>query len=165
MHHSERHHRLAARVLNDAAEAEDVCQRAYLKAIEAEGQIDDPARLGGWLTRVIINESLMARRRRQQQQALIEHRAIEMGQTQRATDSAPPLQHLADRESVLRLLEQLDEAVRVVVVLRTIHGLSGKEASQQLGCSPALVSRRLHQGLTQLRTLARIEERQATNTP
>ena len=55
------------------------------------------------------------------------------------------------RDLVLSALAQLPEPIRGVVTLRMMQEMSGNEVSELLGCSALDVSRRLHEGLDQLR--------------
>lgn len=139
----------ANRILNDPPEAEDICQRAYVKALDAESQVQSVAVLHAWLTRVVINQSLDVLRRRQVERRVLRERA------QREELAPDASQRLEDREFVVGLLDQLDERTRSVVMMRTVQGLSGKEVTQRMGCSAALVSRLLHDGLMRMRLLAR----------
>lgn len=142
------HFRIARRILGDPASAEDVCQQAYLKALNARDSIKDADKLAGWLSRVIVNESLDAlRKRKREHKAYEAHRAAASNQLR--IDS--PSDQSETREYMTLLLERLDEPIRTVVVMRTMQGMSGNEVKRALGCSAALVSRRLHQGLDQLR--------------
>ena len=142
------HFRIARRILGDPALAEDVCQQAYLKALNARDSIKDADKLAGWLTRVIVNESLDALRKRKRERKAYEAHSA-MAASRLSADG--PCDHPETREQVALLLERLDEPIRTVVVMRTMKGMSGIEVKRALGCSAALVSRRLHQGLDQLR--------------
>ena len=50
-------------------------------------------------------------------------------------------------------MDRLPETARMVVALRVMHGLSGNEVKDLLGCSAGEVSRQLHRGMEQLRGL------------
>ncbi|MEO0514308.1 MAG: sigma-70 family RNA polymerase sigma factor [Planctomycetota bacterium] len=146
--HGAMHFQRAKRIVGDSAVAEDVCQQAYLKAMNAQSQIHDPRKLPGWLNRVIVNESLDVLRTRKRQRRAYEGRGEVCGETMTGDNSA---QQTEEREHLMQLLQRLDEPVRTVVVMRTMQGMTGNEVKQALGCSAALVSKRLHHGLDQLR--------------
>ncbi len=142
------HFRIAQRIVGDPAEAEDICQYAYLKALTAQDTIRDPEKLTGWLTRVIVNQSLdILRKRKRHRDAKEEHNAIAW----QKANANNPHELVDNREYIASMLERLDEPIRTVVVMRTMQGLSGNEVKQALGCSAGLVSTRLHQGLELLR--------------
>ena len=144
--------RLARRIVGEPAAAEDACQRAFLRAWQQRGRIERVAAIRGYLARAVVNECLQWRRRRRTERD--------------ALDSMPaPDRSDADlgrgveqREWVWRAMEHLHEPTRTVVILRIVHGLKGKEVSQQLGCSASEVSRRLHHGLDTLRNALHTEE-------
>ena len=141
------YHRLAYGVLRSAEEADDVCQQAFLRAWEHRERIRQQGAIGKWLARVVINESY-----RRLRQGRSEQRARE-GRARPASDSPGPIELLERRDSVMAALAQLSEPIREVVTLRTMQGMSGNEVSALLGTSASDVSRRLHEGLDQLRRL------------
>ncbi len=57
------------------------------------------------------------------------------------------------RDSVIDALQKLPEKNRLVVTLRVMDGMPGKEVQKLVGCSASEVSRRLHQGMEELRKL------------
>jgi RNA polymerase sigma-70 factor (ECF subfamily) len=138
----------AYRIVRDPQMAEDVCQTALAKAWEKRQDIDHPRALNAWLTRVVVNESLSVLRRRQ-----IEARVLAAQRQAAAMSDDSPLERMGRRDEVAQALEQLPEAVRMVVVLRTMQGLTGKQTAAQLQCSQSDVSRKLHEGMEQLRRM------------
>lgn len=139
--------RLAYGVLRDPHGAEEACQQAMLKAWDQRDRIE-PAKLRAWLARVVVNESLYVARRRK-----VEQRSTAT-QAYRDADPGPaPLDALATREAVMLAMDRLPETTRTVVALRVMHGLSGNEVKDLLGCSAGEVSRQLHGGMEQLRGL------------
>lgn len=136
--------RLAAGILGQAQAAEDACQQALARAWQKRATVQDGSKLRGWLAAVVVNESLAVLRRRKTERKVLEH-----------VSQARPKWTTADdgdvRESVRLGLEQLDERSRVVVVLRLMQGWSGNEVKDFLGVSASEVSRRLHEGIEQLR--------------
>lgn len=138
--------RIAWRMLRDSSAAEDICQQALLKAWTERHSIGQPDRLRAWLTRTVVNGSLeLLRRRRVEQKALA-------NLPSRHDDPSPP-DLIANAEALTAALTELPESLRLVVVLRISQGLSGNEVSDLLGISAAAVSRALHQGLDQLRSV------------
>src|SRR6266849_8204219 len=55
--------RVARAILKDDAEAEDALQEAYLDAYRHIDEFRGEARLGTWLTRIVINQALMRLRK------------------------------------------------------------------------------------------------------
>jgi RNA polymerase sigma-70 factor, ECF subfamily len=140
---------LAYRMLGDVQAAEDVCQAAFAKAWESRHSIKWSGAMKGWLTQVIINQSLQMIRRRK-----IEKKGAEaFAATQHADSIAPATLEL--NEAVWNALEHLPESTRTVVVLRLIDGMPGRQVSRLLDCSDSEVSKRLHQGMDALREVLR----------
>lgn len=151
--HGERFFRLAYGLVRDAAVAEEVCQQAFLKAWERRGQLRDGEALKAWLARVVINEGYQVLRRRKTEKRVLEERVTPDQRLKASHSAAGELDGAALRESVLLALEQVPEQTRLVVTLRLMQGYSGNETKAMLGCSASEVSRRLHEGMEQLRPL------------
>jgi RNA polymerase sigma factor (sigma-70 family) len=148
--HGERLFRLAYGLVRDTGAAEDACQQAFLKAWERRAELRDGAALKAWLTRVVVNEGFQVLRRRKTEKRALEERMTPDRHYQAAQR---PIDDTALRESVLLALEQVPEPTRLVVTLRLMQGYSGNETKRVLGCSASEVSRRLHEGMEQLRPL------------
>jgi RNA polymerase sigma-70 factor, ECF subfamily len=139
--------RLAYGVLHSAEDADDVCQQAFLQAWRRRGQIRQQGAIGKWLARVVINESYRRLRQGRSERRLLE------GRVQTASDTPRAAELVERRDLVMTALAQLSEPIREVVTLRTMQGMSGNEVSVLLETSASDVSRRLHEGLDQLRKL------------
>lgn len=137
--------RLAYGIVRDAATAEDVCQEAFTRAWQHHATIRSDAALGGWLVRVVINESVQVLRRRKTADKAIATQALSLKPARR------PDQELELKDTVMTALAELPERTQLVVVLRLMQGLSGNEVKQILGCSASEVSRHLHAGMDSLR--------------
>lgn len=135
---------LAYRLLRDSAAAEDACQQAMLKALQAEHGLRGRDSLKAWLARVVINESLQMHRRRE-----IERHAVRSAAA--TILDKPQAPELDLRETVLEAVSGLPETTRVVVTLRLLHGMSGNQVKDLLSCSAVEVSRQLHRGMELLR--------------
>ncbi len=139
--------RLAYGVLRSADDAADVCQQAFLRAWEQRDRIRRPGAIGAWLARVVINESYCFLRRGRSEQRMLEQRSHSVA------DVPGPAELAERRDMVMAALAQLSEPIREIVTLRTMQGMSGSEVSKLLEIHPSDVSRRLHDGLDQLRRI------------
>jgi RNA polymerase sigma-70 factor (ECF subfamily) len=151
--HKQLFFRLAYGVLRNADQSEDACQQALLKAWRCREEIRDHTALRGWLSRTVIHESLTILRRRQTEKRILS------SQVQPQNTSVDPAESVSLRDLVVAGLDGLKEPARTVVVLRTMQGMSGNEVSQILEISLSEVSRRLHQGLEQLRSFISAQHR------
>jgi len=136
---------LARYLLKDAAEAEDVCQEAFVKLWSHQDSIDrDKAK--AWLMKVTRNGCLDRLRRRKPSEELEEWHAA-------ATSDEP--QYGAEHQELGRWLQQaidrLGEPYRSLVVLRDVQQNSYEEVADALELSLAQVKVYLHRARKQLR--------------
>ncbi|HET9767093.1 MAG TPA: RNA polymerase sigma factor [Thermoanaerobaculia bacterium] len=152
--------RIARATLGDDAEAEDALQDAYLDAYRHMPEFRGDAALGTWLTRIVINRSLMRMRSRRRRSTAL---PIERG------PAAPADSEIADmadtraesppdaalRAEVRRLLERrIDElpvAYRTVFVMREVEEMSVQETADALSIPAATVRTRLFRARALLR--------------
>ena len=130
--------RVAARVIGDMAEAEDVVQESYISAYQAltQGQFDRRSHLSAWLRRIVINRAIDALRSRRRRPRLDD--SIEAG-----WDGAASID---SRVALVELGDWMDELVpeqRVTLVLSVFEGMSNLEIAQAMGCSEGAVEQRL----------------------
>ncbi|MES2113669.1 MAG: RNA polymerase sigma factor, partial [Pseudomonadota bacterium] len=141
-------YRAARSILRDDAEAEDALQDAYLLAFRAIGQYRADARLGTWLTRIVVNEALArARRGRRRAEVIQLDGAAEPGEEQNMTSGAHESpEDAAMRAQMRQLLEQsidqLPDAFRTVFMLRAVEEMSGEEVAACLDIPEATVRSR-----------------------
>ncbi len=69
--HNSRLFRVARAILKDDAAAEDAVQEAYLQAFRHSGTFRGEAQVSTWLTRIVINQSLMRLRRRKRDRVVV----------------------------------------------------------------------------------------------
>lgn len=144
--HEQRYHALARRILRNPDAAEDATQAALAKAWQKRDTLRDADGLAGWLSRIVVNESLQRIRRAKTERLALARRPAKPNQR-------TPAQTIEHREAVMHALAQIDEPTRTIVVLRIMQGLSGNEVKTLIGCSASEVSRHLHKGLEQLRAV------------
>ena len=140
-------------IVNNAADAEEVAQEAFLKALKGLPAFRGEARFSTWLLRITFNEArgLLRRNRANLFQSLD---SPSIGE-QSGLDSVPrdladwreiPSEALARKELRQRIeqtLQLLPSIYREVLVLRDILHLSVAEAAQVIGISKDLVKTRL----------------------
>lgn len=148
--HNQRLFRAARAILGNDAEAEDVVQDAYLKAIDAMDSFRGDAQLGTWLVRITANEALMRRRKTRRSAEVIalagdltpgdepEHEAAD------DPSRSPEVQTLRaeTRRMVEARIDSLPEAFRAVFVMRAVEELSVEETAAALGIPEATVRTR-----------------------
>jgi RNA polymerase sigma-70 factor, ECF subfamily len=138
--------RLAARMLGNVSDAEDVVQEAYVKAHRAlmTGEFDQRANVSTWLYRIVTNQSIDAMRSRKRRP--------------QPTDTADEsTSDLASAEQKLALTEledwmsELPADQRAALVLKAVEGLTSPEIAEVLQCSEGAVEQRLVRARAALR--------------
>jgi RNA polymerase sigma-70 factor (ECF subfamily) len=144
---------------NDASEAEDVVQDAWVRAFEHLGQFEGRAQVSTWLVRITLHEA-WARARRRRRQGSLEDPAREETTMQPAITGFDPEKNAAAIE-MRAILEEavaaLPETYRTVFVLRSIEDMTTEETAECLELSADVVKTRLHRarGLLRRELLAR----------
>ena len=151
--HYDRIHRIAARVLDNAAAADDLAQEVCVGLVAKLVSFRGDSRFSTWLYRVVVNAALDAMRRdgvrQRSEQDYAESTALARAdQAARAEESA----------WLRQTLRRLPENLRVTVFLVLEEGLQHAEAGVVLGVSEATVSWRMHQVRKHLRAFATEDE-------
>lgn len=148
---------LANAILDHPQAAEDACQIALMKAWEQRMRFTNPAVLRGWISKVVVNESLaIARQRRSEGKGFLLGLLpkFRSALTDGLADERRPLDEAEFREAVLAALERLpDETTRLIVVLRDMYEETGVAVAELLGSSESQVSKHLREGRRHLREL------------
>ena len=147
--HQEPVFRLAYLLLNDAQEAEDVAQDAFVRAFRALHTFDTTRPLRPWLLRIAANLAHNHRRSVGRYVAMIKRAMIA---------SPEPVTTLGERSAQQWEAQTLWEAVRRLsareqegVYLRYFLDLSEAEMAAALDVPPGTIKSRLHRALRRLR--------------
>lgn len=143
-------------------EARDAVQESFLAAFKAISRFDAKARLSTWLHRIVVNSCLMRLRKkgRDLEQSIepLLPTFLEDGHRAQVGAQWPPnpLEDLERHEKqrlVRRSIDRLPTSYRMVILLRDIEGLSGKETGDLLGITTNAVKVRLHRARQALREI------------
>ena len=151
--HMPRAIRLAQRILNDPADADDVGQEAFVRVWNHAPAFDPgKARFTTWLYRIVVNLALDRSRDPR-------HRPIDDAANV-AIPSPAPVDAMIAREQEALLsaaINHLSERQRAAIALFHMEGLSGREAANAMGMSEkafeSLLSRARHSLKQQLEQL------------
>lgn len=154
--HQKRIYRLAAHLLRDSAEAEDVTQDTFVRAYGALDRFDGRSAPFTWLYRIAVNLSLNAIRSRKNKRTSTtpEDPRIEGALVEQNADRSDPGVLTADRELakvVSEGIDDLSETLRTTLVMVSVDGLSHAEAAEVLGCPEGTVAWRVHEARKKLR--------------
>jgi len=135
-------------------DAEEVAQETILKVFENFDQLREPERVRAWVFRIAKNACLMQRRKSVFAPAH-ELSLDELPPTLDVPDAAgPPDRELLRSELravVDRIIAELPQSYRAVVLLRDMEELSTEETAQILDLSTDVVKTRLHRGRLAMR--------------
>jgi len=138
-------YRLAARLVGNLADAEDVLQEAYASAFRAlsDGRYDGRSKLETWLYRIVTNACVdLLRKRRERPDEGVREPLFD------GLVRAEARVALRELDALLRGLPPLDRAALVLV---TVEGLSGREAADALGCTEGSLEQHLVRARAALR--------------
>lgn len=148
---------LAARLLGDRSEAEDIAQEAFLRLHRALPGFRGDSSIGTWLYRTTTRLAIDHLRRERLKRKLFFLRRseedpdpLELAVDQRSN----PGRELQERQAMVRLrqlLGQLSPRQRAVFVLRHYEGLPLQEIGGILGLETGTVKIHLHRAVTTLR--------------
>lgn len=147
--YNERLYRISLSIVEDDQEAEDVMQIAYINAYHQLDNFRQQCSFGTWLTRILINESLLHKKRSKRTEQL------RMETTFTEANHETPLSGLINKElkSILEhAVAALPEKYRTVFVMREVQGMSTNETMEALNLGESNVKIRLNRAKEMLRT-------------
>jgi len=143
--HHVRVHNLAYSILGDRTEAEDVTQRAFVKAWEELPRLREVAAFAGWLNRIAANLARDVARSRAARKVPANH-------SEPTGDKADQGLLAEERDAqVHRAIGSLPEHQREVVIMYHLQGVPVQEVAEQLGIAQGTVLSRLARGREALR--------------
>jgi RNA polymerase sigma-70 factor (ECF subfamily) len=154
--HVDRLYRYAMRLSHRPAEAEDLVQETYLRALRAFEHTEIVGDSRPWLFRILTNLFISRYRRRKREPRLTDFQGVE------AYTGAKPAEEVPGDGALPAIGEQLDQRVkaaldslapefRAVVLLAAVEELSYEEIAHVCGIPIGTVMSRLHRGRMQLR--------------
>lgn len=150
--HREAVYRLARTASGDAEEAFDITQEAFVAAFGALSRYDPARPFRGWIAAITLNKCRDRARRRAVRRFL----GLPLPDNAAAwiADDAPsPEAEAASRDELAataRAIAALPPALKDVLILRTIEGLSQQETAEALGISGKAVETRLYRARQKL---------------
>lgn len=144
-------YRVARRMSQSAAEAEDLVQEVFYRAYRSFSRFRKGSNCKAWLFKILLNVRLSrAAAVRQGRTKVIPLAAF----SQRRDDAADPERLVSARielERVRKALDSLPEEYRAALLLCDVEGLSYKHAARVMGCPVGTVRSRLARGRALLR--------------
>ena len=143
-------HRVAVSRLSQTQDAEDVCQDAFITALEKLDKCKRPEHFRAWLLRIVTNRAHNFREYQEVRRAQpLGHAGAKAarGDPEREADAT----HL--RQRLNEALAELTELQRQVVLLHDYEGWQHREVGERLGISSGASRFHLHVGRKRLREL------------
>lgn len=148
--YAERVRRVLARILGVDSELPDLLHECFAHALSSIGTLDDPERLGGWLTSIAVFTARGCIRRRKRQRWLrffapedLPELAADPGHGARSTSRA-----------VYAVLARMPTEERIVLALRFVEGMELREVADACGISLATAKRRIARARERFEALA-----------
>lgn len=143
-------HAVARGVVDDPAEADDVCQEAMLEALTRLESCREPARFGSWLLAIVRNRGHNRRRylRLRRGEPLEGGAAVAGGH-----DPGRDVERAELRERLARSLSRLPEAQQQVVLMYDMEGRPHPEVAGALGITEESSRQLLHRARKALRRM------------
>ncbi|BDD08433.1 DNA-directed RNA polymerase sigma-70 factor [Fulvitalea axinellae] len=117
------------RYVSDRAEAETVMLKAFMKAFERIDSFEGRGAFGGWLRRIMVNESLNYLR---QNKSLFLETDIDLAEFDETFGYE---ECKAEADDLLRIINELPSGYKAVFNLYAIEGYSHDEIGEKLGIS------------------------------
>jgi RNA polymerase sigma-70 factor (ECF subfamily) len=138
----------AIRILRNHQDAEDAVQRGFQRALVNLRRFRGDSSFSTWLTRIVINDALMALRQRRSREPL-QQNSVDLppdeGGVQIVDATPTPLEILceSERHATLRqAVGEMRESLRVVVLHGELQGRTSAETARHLGLTVAAVKTR-----------------------
>lgn len=142
---------VSLRMVNDAMEAEDVMQEAFLSAFRKMDTYKGEVSFGAWLKKIVVNRSLDYLKKNKVKFEEVNERTTEIPDYQMST-------HEVDVKVLQEAIQQLPDGYRVVLSLFLIEGYDHEEISEILGISNSSSRTQLLRAKNKLRELLKGKE-------
>jgi RNA polymerase sigma factor (sigma-70 family) len=143
--------RTAYVITQDASEAEEAAQDAFVKAYQALGRFREGAPFRPWLLRIVANEAINRRKSAARRSTVELTEAFDRPLDDRAASPEDAALAAETRGTVLRALGRLREEDRLVISYRYLLDLSEAEMAEALDVARGTVKSRLSRAMARLR--------------
>jgi len=156
--HMDALHRLARHLTASPADAEDLVQETYARALRGAARFRPGTNLKAWLFRILRNAFLDVRRREERSPVDLVAEPAAEAEAPGVAGGDGALRGDAELERLRRVVgEEIEAALRSLseeartVVLLDVEGLSEAEIAEAMGCPPGTVKSRLSRARLALR--------------
>jgi RNA polymerase sigma-70 factor, ECF subfamily len=135
------------RIVENVADAQDLTQEAFIKALQRQEQLKDEQKAAHWLSRIATNTAIDFLRRHGRV-SFCEIDAAPESESESPEELLLRSEHRDYLEDGLRLLTARE---RAALVLRDVEGVPAEEVARRLDCSKATVRSHIANARTKLR--------------
>jgi RNA polymerase sigma-70 factor, ECF subfamily len=139
------------RIVGNVADAQDLTQEAFIKALQRQDQLKDLEKAQQWLARIARNTAIDFLRRSGRLSFTELEELPEPALRSRADSPEQTLLRSEHRERLEAGLAVLTERERMALLLRDVEDLSAEEVAAELNCSKATVRSHIANARVKLR--------------
>jgi RNA polymerase sigma-70 factor, ECF subfamily len=153
--HKERIYSLCLRMTNNATEAEDLAQDAFLQVFRKLSTFRGDSALSTWLYRIAVNTVLMHFRKKSPCQVSLDepysnHEDAKPIRREYGTRDGR-LETSVTRVALTRAISELPEGYRTIFLMHEVEGYEHREIAELLGCSVGNSKSQLHKAKLRIR--------------
>ena len=127
------------RKVGNVADAQDLTQEAFIKALQRADQLKDLDKAAHWLSRIATNTAIDFLRRHGRI-AIVDIAGVPESELHQPSESPEQSVLRAERHSYLEDgLRLLTERERMALIMRDVDGMPAEEVAHELNCSKATV--------------------------
>ncbi|MDX8044392.1 sigma-70 family RNA polymerase sigma factor [Gracilibacillus sp. S3-1-1] len=142
-------YKIAYLYVKNQADALEIIQEAVYKAFVSIHTIRDHSHVSAWLKQIVIHAAIDYIRKYRKVIPLID------GQLENIADSSIDIDQQLD---LYRLLDELDEKQKSIIILKYYEGYRDREIAEIIGCAEGTVKSTLHRTLLRLRKKIKKED-------
>ena len=135
------------RIVGNVADAQDLTQEAFIKALQHQEQLKDEQKAAHWLSRIATNTAIDFLRRNSRA-TFCEIEEAPESHAESPEQSLLRSEHRGYLEDGLRLLSPRE---RAALIMRDVEGLPAEEVAKRLDCSKATVRSHIANARTKFR--------------
>jgi RNA polymerase sigma-70 factor, ECF subfamily len=135
------------RIVGNTADAQDLTQETFIKALQRQDQLRDDLKAAHWLSRIATNTALDFLRRH----GRVTHCELEPGMENHGESPEQQVLRAEHKEYLADGLRLLSPRERAALLLRDVEGLPAEEVAQRLDCSKATVRSHIANARTKFR--------------
>lgn len=135
------------RIVRNVADAQDLAQEAFIKALQHQEQLKDEQKAAHWLSRIATNTAIDFVRR----SGRATFCEIDVAPESHAESPEQLLLRSEHRDYLEDGLRLLSERERTALLLRDVEGLPAEEVARRMNCSKATVRSHIANARTKFR--------------